>query len=568
MKGTFGLATLGGMTDELSASYSDLLKGTYDCVDRLVLNAYDPLCASPGGFRTWWRRLNGGSDADLDTTHLIRLAGRFSRRVRAFAKARGIPVIDCGKGERKHEIAEEYLQEHPDVQGLFLILVARAVAPVWQVERSSKGVIRNLERKRAYVNHYSFHIMDPDWGHITIKMSGHPPFGAQVILNGHEYVASQGAKQQLLFAKEGNCFTQVEDVAELARVADTLSDPRTVGRLSQLCDRWIYTACLCFGLDLAEQERSGFRYSYSVYQLEYSRNLIFRVGGQMEQVFQDLVDRNRARLDIRSLRTIFGVRQRPRSSHRRAPQVMVTVETPVYALTVFKLHFGKLTIKGYTKGERVLRFEAIAHNTQALHCGRVLAKFPTIVSLLRAMLQRALTTLRWIDRAFVSDETLDRLPTPAQVGNTRVGGIDIGKPRTRMVFSALLPLAIAPMGFTASELAAKVREIGGEAIPQYDARRAAYDLKKLRAKELVAKLGRSRRYVVPALALRTIVALVVLREKVLKPLLTALATPLTPNPAKPREGRKPKTWSRIDGHYQTLRITMHALLGELHVAHA
>jgi len=41
------------------------------------------------------------------------------------------------------------------------------------------------------VNHYSFHILDPDWGHVTIKMSGHPPFGAQVMLNGQEYVAAQ-----------------------------------------------------------------------------------------------------------------------------------------------------------------------------------------------------------------------------------------------------------------------------------------------------------------------------------------------------------------------------------------
>ena len=31
--------------------------------------------------------------------------------------------------------------------------------------------------------------MDPALGHLTVKMSGHPPFGAQVILNGHEYVA-------------------------------------------------------------------------------------------------------------------------------------------------------------------------------------------------------------------------------------------------------------------------------------------------------------------------------------------------------------------------------------------
>ena len=51
-------------------------------------------------------------------------------------------------------------------------------------------VITNLEKKKAFVNHYSFHIMDPTWGHLTIKMSGHPPFGAQVILNGHEYVAA------------------------------------------------------------------------------------------------------------------------------------------------------------------------------------------------------------------------------------------------------------------------------------------------------------------------------------------------------------------------------------------
>jgi len=32
------------------------------------------------------------------------------------------------------------------------------------------------------VNHYSFHILDRDWGHLTIKISGHPPFPAQVML--------------------------------------------------------------------------------------------------------------------------------------------------------------------------------------------------------------------------------------------------------------------------------------------------------------------------------------------------------------------------------------------------
>lgn len=550
------------------ASYDDLLEGTYDCVDRIVLNAYNPLCHSPGGFRTWWRRLNGGADDHLDTTHLIRLAGRFSRRVRAFAKGRGIPVIDCAKGERKHEVAEEYLQEHPATRGLFLILVARAVAPVWEVERSPQGTLRNLEKKLAYVNHYSFHLMDPDWGHITIKMSGHPPFGAQVILNGHEYVGIQGAKQGLRFTKESNCFTYIEDVAELARVADTLSDPRTVGRLSQLCDRWIYTACLCFGLNLEEQERSGFRYSYSVYQVEYSRNLLFTSGGQMEQVFQDLVDRNRARLSLRHIRTIFGAQHRHlrTGAGRRPSRVSVVVETPRYGLTVFKLHFGKLTLKGYTKGERVLRFEAIVHNTQELGCGRVLPKFPVIVARLQGMLERALATFQWVDRALISDDTLERLPTPSQVGNTRVGGIDIGKPRVRTVLAAVLALAPDPRGFTAGELARTVREIGGTALSQYRPRQAAYDLKKLRGKELVMKLARSRCYRLIEHGVRIIAGLVVLRDQVLKPLLASLAN--DPDPTRPRQGRKPKDWTSIDDHYQTLRLTLHALLAELHVAYA
>jgi len=40
---------------------------------------------------------------------------------------------------------------------------------------------------------------------VTIKMSGHPPFPAQVILNGHEHVAAQARGAGIGFAKEGNC---------------------------------------------------------------------------------------------------------------------------------------------------------------------------------------------------------------------------------------------------------------------------------------------------------------------------------------------------------------------------
>ena len=190
---------------------------------------------------------------------------------------------------------------------------------MWEVRRSqATGVIGNIAKKTTYVNHYSFHIMDPAWGHVTIKMSGHPPFPAQVILNGHEYAAATARAAGIGFTKEGNCFTGIADPRGLARVADTLSQSAAIGRLGQVCDRWIYTACLCFGLDLAGQARSGFRYGYSIYQAEYSRNLLFASGAVMEDLFDRILDRTRSRLDIPTLRLLFGLKNRPHSNQRPA----------------------------------------------------------------------------------------------------------------------------------------------------------------------------------------------------------------------------------------------------------
>jgi hypothetical protein len=544
--------------DQLTDRYRHLLSGTYDCVDRIVLNAYFSLAHSPGGFRVWWRRWHGDSDEELDNAHLIRLAGRFSRRLRASAKAQGIPVIDCRRGERKHQIAEEYLATHRVATGVFLVLVARAPATVWDVRRTGRGC--KLTKKVSYVNHYSFHIWDPTWGHVTIKMSGHPPFGAQVILNGHEYVDCGARKAGIGFAKAGNCFTAVADPQALAQVADTLSSQTAVGHLSQVCDRWIYSACLCFGLDLAEQEHSGFHYSYSVYQLEYSRNLLFRVGGQMERAFDAIVDRTRSRLDVPTLRTLFAAKHRPHTRGEVSPKLSAVIERPRYGLTLFKVHFGLLTLKAYTKGEHVLRFEAIVHNARTLRTSRALDRFPDVVARLATMVDRFCSAVDCVDVGFLPDGTLDELPLPSQLGAVRVGGIDLNKPRTRRVMAAVLALSAAPSGFTVADLATKVQSQMGPTGDGYTVRQAAYDVRKLRAKGLVVKPDGSRRYRVPPEASRTMTALTVLREHVIGPIIAGCRVP--------RRGRPPTTWTPLDRHYETLRRDMVALFDEVHIAHA
>jgi len=540
----------------MSLLYPDLLTGSYDCIDRIVLNAYFRRGHSPGGFRQWWRQLTG-SDETLDNAHLMRLAGRFSRRVRGWARAHQIPVIHCLPGDRKHEIAEEHLKKTSVTRGVFLVLVSRAQAPVWEIRPK-----HHLERKKPlpYVNHYSFHILDPDWGHVTVKISGHPPFPAQVILNGHEYVACRALRNGIRFTKESNCFTSVSSAADLAKIADTLSDPRTIGRLSQVCERWIYSSCLCFALDVDEQRRSGFRYDYSIYQLEYSRNLIFAVGGDMDQVFQALIDRSRAPMGLETIKTILGSRRRPRYRTRKnwSAGWEVAVERPVYDLTIFKLHCGKLTLKIYTKGERVLRIEAMAHNTQELKCGRALEKFPHSVSKLKGILERFQQALSCIDQCFIADQTLEQLAAPGQVGQTRVGGIDFNKARICWVVDGVLALSSVPGGFTASQLARQVQRACRQSESAYSSRQASYDLKKLRGKQMVQRIGRTRRYESLPQALKALTALVVLRHKVIQPLLAAATQ------RRPRHGaQNPRP---IDGHYETLRTGMEDLFIELGLA--
>jgi DNA-binding transcriptional ArsR family regulator len=546
--------------DEFCKQYMNFLDGTYDCMDRIVLNAYFCLGQSPAGFRFWWRILMGGDDT-LDNTHLMRFAGRFSRRIHAYAEEKRIPLIPCERDQRKHEIAEQYIPTDPHFRGVFCILIGRGPAPVFDIKQFANGGI-DIHRKTPlpYVNHYFFHIMDPEWGHVTIRLCPHPPFNAQIILNGHEYIAKQAEKENISFTKEGNCFTGISDAAGLARIADTMKDKDFVGRLVQVCERWIYSTCLCFALSIEEQNKSGFHYSYSVYQAEYSRNLLFTRGHTMEQVFESVIDRTRAPLNIKTTKTIFGYKHRPfkKNKQGKTPRFEVVVERPVYNLTVFKVHFGKLTAKIYSKGERVLRIETIAHNTADLRCGKGIDKFPKIAESLKLILEKFLCALRSIDASFVDFETLETWPIPSKVGATRVGGIDVNQPRIRTVMEALIALSINHRGFTASDLAKKVKEITNASETDYRPRQASYDLKKFRGKELVYRVEKSRRYRVTENGLKSMAAFFVLHQKILKPLLAGAG--------KRKTGPKPTNQCEIDLHYKNIQIEMQKIFKILKIA--
>ena len=144
------------------------------------------------------------------------------------------------------------------------------------------------------------------------------------------------------------------------------------------------------------------------------------------------------------------------------------------------------------------------------------------------------------------------------MGSKPVAGIDLSQPRSRAVLNAVIALAPSPTGFTASSLAAKVQEFLGLDPQSYKPRHASYDLKKLRGKQWVLPIGKSRSYQVVPLGLRTMTALLVLREKVFRPLLAGARSTASQS--------LPDRSTPLDELYRTLRSDLQNLFGLLSIS--
>lgn len=477
-----------------------------------------------------------------------------------YARKHGIPIEYCELGDKtKHERAERLRPSDPRFQGVFLIFVAKAPALVWQAHQNAQGrVVLRRPVNWPLVYHYHFHIIDRQWGHITIRMSGHPPLGVQVTLNGHEWVQRQAEARAISWVKEGNCFVGGSDLARLSALAKQLDGAAGLAALAKVCDRWVYSACLCFGLSRQQQDHSGFRYAYSCYQLEYSRNLLFKSGRQLDELYQGLIDRTRRSLDVPRLKTIFGRKHRPHQDRQGGGRLEKIVQRSNYDLTVFKLHFGKLTLKRYDKGDRVLRIEVIVQNIEELRCGKRLEKLPGMLARLERMIVEFLAVVQTAQATSLDGCPLDALATPTSRGSQRVAGVDLQKSRMQAVAEAVVALAATPEGFTAAQLTVRLRQQQGQKLPGYHRRQAAYDLRKLRGKSVVERIPKTRRYRACLAGLRTLAGLLILREKVIKPVLAGHA--------RPKRGRPPAIIHPIDQHYQNLQREMLATLQHLNLA--
>lgn len=357
--------------------------------------------------------------------------------------------------------------------------------------------------------------MDNQWGHVTIRMCSHPPFSCMIILNGHEFTERKLIKKDILFEKTDNCFTAYDDGATLSKVADTCS----IGQLEGVCNRWI-SGCLWFGIDYDARKRTDLKYQYSIYQVEYSRNLLFKQGTQMDQAYQSIIDQTRRNLNVERIKTMFGKKHRPHYKKSGNSALQVSIEIPDYNLTVFKIHFGALTLKLYDKGERTLRAEVVVHNTKDLKCKRSLKHFTTICEKLKDIMQSFLNNLLHAHISMISEDELKKLVSCQKKGKQRISGINPFKKIDICVMHAVMAVCFKPFGFSTADVVQKLKKMYGLNLKPTQ---VAYVLRKLKLKKILLTQKAKRKYHVSSNGLQIILGVIVITEQQLPKILACSA---------------------------------------------
>jgi hypothetical protein len=162
-----------------------------------------------------------------------------------------------------------------------------------------------------------------------------------------------------------------------------------------------------------------------------------------------------------------------------------------------------------------------------------------------------------MDACLVTDDNMEKSPSAGARGTNQSWWNRSQQTENAPGGQRVLALASSRAGFTASGLAEKARTKSGESDSAYGTRRAAHDIKKLRAKGTedrgLATLRSSTGGCTSPDCSGGFA-----REHVIRPLLAASTRPLTDS--------KLVNPMRIDQHYENLRLGMQQLFSELEVA--
>jgi len=490
---------------------------TYRSIDRLILNAYIPTLQMPGAMVTFLREACG--KPILSPVVFKALTDRFVAAVHAFAKTHRIPVLRATGRTGPGEVAQRALRAAAWANrwGIVAIVAHQESARVF-TSRHAGGRRTNfwVREERRLVNHYYFYLRDREYGDGFVRISSYAPFQTRIWLNAHGYLTAQLRRRRIAFRPADNCVVDVADPAALATIAQQF-DARLVEQIARRWLGWVPDPLT------AAERAAGYPWRLSIYQAEFSDNVIFQRTEVLNRVYEDLL-RDHLHLGRPDMVKVMFDRR----IQRNTPGTFKTRLLRQGVVSCLKVFYKKSFLKQYNKGGRVLRTEVCVNDPRDFRIGRSLVHLGYLGTVAYHAIGRFLKAQAVAVATALDRSSFERLVTASVEGGQHVAGLRFGAPQVMRLLAALGCAGLTFKAFSYAELRAMLVDRFGAEAPEVTPARLSYQLTKLRGKGLVRKVTARNRYTLTDRGYRAALYFTKLHQRLLSPTLDSLDRAMRP----------------------------------------
>jgi len=454
-----------------------------EAIDRMYLNAYVPSLQTGGGFVYFVKTQLG---AVVPSTMMVApMSERFVAAIERFVATQRIDLVTFDKGQRKDDVAHDYLARFEGDEGVLFVGKAQEKASVFRTEKRRDSAGKTypwIIRSTAMPNHYYVYILDRDFGPLFIKFCSYFPYPAKLCLNGHEWLKRQLTQRGIPFEPLDNGIRSSEEAGRVQRIADTLD----AAKIDAVFRKWLRRLPHPFA---PAHRAAGYRYQLSILQSEFALTQVLDrpLTGRcfFEEVIRENLDLGRP--DQRQL--IFDRRVTRRTPGRFRTRVLTEGVVPS-----LHVEYKKSKVKQYHKEGQALRTETTINDTYDFAIGRALRNLPALREIGFAANRRLLHVESLSHDCLIGEDCLHAITAPVLVQDQRAAGLRFGDPRVHALMHALCLLALAPTGFRHREFRDHVAQLQSRDPATYPAGAMTYDLRRLRLHRLIERIPHSHRY--------------------------------------------------------------------------
>ena len=488
------------------------------CIDRVMLTFRQPRLQYGQGIHGFFCQHRGNQF--VSSALMLPMTEHFAADIHHYIDTRKLDLVRFARGQSKDQVAKGYLAGKSGGDQILFVGAAQEKTRVWRTARRRDPATGRpypwLYQEQAMVNHWYFYGFDADFGPFHIKFCGYFPYTGQIYFNGHEYAKQQRRKEGIAFTALDNAFGTVSDPAAVQRICDGLTDQK----IYRFAGKWLARLPQPF---TRADEDADYRWQLSVKQIEFSTTMTLDrpLSGRIffEQLIRDNLDIGRPD----KVNLVFGRMIRQRGKYR-TPGTFRTQVITTGTCPYLYVYYKKTHVKQYLKEGRALRTETTVNQPRDLGIGKELTNLAALAEAGYSANRRLLDAECISHDPAAGTAALEMLTSPViSTTCTRVPGMRFPDPRVQALLSACCALALRPAGFTSRDLRHLLAPQLGKEPGDMSGGQISYDLRRLRAHQIIERIPHSRSYQLTADGLSTALFFTRLTRRVIIPALADLA---------------------------------------------